>query len=301
MVVAAVVGALFLLSGERVTVPGVIGAPQAEAEVTLRNRGFDTDTVPKADRQEAGTVIAQDPAANEEVDEGATITLTVSTGPGEAIVPEVVGVGRRAARKALTDLGFRVKETELPSQDVGKDRVIMSSPDGGQRLERGEQVTLTVSSGPKSTRVPDVLRQGRDAASEALRAAGFKIAVREEERDDVDPQTVVGQDPAAGQQRARGSTVTITVASESSTVTVPDVRGKSEAEAAEVLARRDFEVRRRERATTDPDEDDQVLAQSPSSGEASRGATITITVGAFDDSEIVPGGPGTGATGPTRP
>ncbi len=301
VVVAAVVAALFLLSGKQVTVPGVIGAPQAEAEVTLRNRNFDTDTVPKADRQEAGTVIGQNPAPNARVDEGATITLTVSTGPGEAIVPEVVGMGRRAARKALTGLGFRVEETELPSQDVAKDRVIMTSPDGGQRLERGERVTLTVSSGPESTRVPDVLRQGRDAASEALRAAGFKIAVLEEGRDDVDPGTVVGQDPAAGQQRAQGSTVTITVASEPSSVSVPDVRGKSEAEAAESLARRDFEVRRRERATTDPDEDDKVLAQSPSPGAARRGATVTITVGAFDDSEIVPGGPGTGATGATGP
>ncbi len=301
VVAAAVVGALLLVSGKQVTVPGVIGAPQAEAEVTLRNRGFDTDTVPKADRQEAGTVIGQNPAPGAEVDEGATITLTVSTGPGEATVPELVGRGRRAARKALTDLGFRVEETEQPSSDVGINRVISTSPDGGQRLERGEQVTLTVSSGPESTRVPNVLRQGRDAASEALRAAGFKVTVREEERGDVDPGTVVGQDPAAGQQRAQGSTVTITVASEPSTTAVPDVTGKTEAEATGVLARRDFEVRRRERATTDPDDDGKVLAQSPSSGEAERGSTVTITVGDFDDSGIVPGGDGTGTTGTTGP
>jgi serine/threonine-protein kinase len=98
LVAAAVVGALLLFSGEQVTVPSVIGAQRAEAEITLRNRGFSTETVEKADRQEAGTVIGQNPAANSEVDEGALITLTVSSGPGEATVPTWWGwaAGRRA-------------------------------------------------------------------------------------------------------------------------------------------------------------------------------------------------------------
>jgi len=301
VVAAVVVGGLLLLSGKQVRVPEVIGAPQAEAEVTLRNRGFDTDTVPKADRQEAGTVIGQNPRQNTKVDEGARITLTVSTGPGEAFVPNLIGKGRREARKALTDLGYRVEETEQLSSEVPEDRVISTSPNGGERLERGEKVTLTISSGPESTEVPDVLRQGRDAASAALRDAGFEVKVIEADRDDVEPGTVVAQNPSGDRQREQNSTVTITVAAEPETATVPDVTGRSESEAESALSGRGFEIRRRERATQDPDKDGQVLAQSPASGEVKRGATVTITVGTFDDSEIVPGGGGSGTTGTTGP
>ena len=299
VVAAAVVGGLLLLSGKQVTVPSVLGAPRAEAEVTLRNRGFDTESVEKASRDEAGTVIGQNPAGNTKVDEGATITLTVSSGPGEATIPDLVGMGRRAARKALTELGFRVQETEQRSVDVGENRVISTSPDGGQRLERGQPVTLVVSTGPDSVPIPDVLRQSRDSASSALRDAGFKVAVREQERSGVDPGTVVAQDPAGGQARAQGTTVTITVATEPDTIEVPDVTGQTEAKATRDLERTGLKVRTRERESENPDDDGKVVEQSPAGGEAERGDTVTITVGKFDDSKIVPGNNGpTGATGP---
>ncbi len=301
LVAAAVVGGLLLFSGKEVTVPSVIGAPEAEAQVTLRNRGFDTDTVPKASQDEVGTVIGQNPPPESRVDEGATITLTVSTGPGEETVPDgLVGMPRRAARKALTDLGFKVEETEQADGEVGENRVISVSPDGGQRLERGSTVTLTVSTGPATATVPDVLRQSREQASSTLEDRGFEVDVEQQERTDVDAGTVVAQDPAGGQRRAEGSTVTLTVATEPDTITVPDVTGSSEAEATGVLAARGFEVSRRERESENPDDDGQVLAQSPEGGEAEEGSTVTITVGTFDDSQILPGGDEgtTGATGP---
>ena len=303
LVALAVVGALLLLSGDQVKVPSVVGAPRAEAEVTLRNRGFDTETVEKADRAEPGTVIGQDPAGGAKVDEGASITLTVSSGPGEATVPDVVGLGRRTANKRLTDRGFRVEENEAPSAEVRVDRVIASAPDGGQRLLVGELVTLTVSSGPRSVRVPNVLRQGRDAASGALRDAGFRVQVRETERDDVDPGTVVEQDPAGGQRRAEGSTVTIVLATAPPKRDVPSVIGQTEAQARATLEAAGLQVSKRERGTENPDENGRVIAQEPDGGSVEPGATVTITVARFDESQLLPPDPGagggpTGATGP---
>ena len=302
LVAAAVVAGLLLLSGKQVTVPDVLGAQRAEAEVTLRNRGFDTEAVDKASRdQPAGTVIGQNPAARSRVDEGATITLTVSSGPGEATVPDVVGRGRRAARRTLRSRGFEVEEVRQPSSEVREDRVISTSPDGGQRLELGEVVTLTVSTGPESVEVPDVLRQSRDAAGEALRSAGFKVTFREEERSDVDPGTIVGQDPAGGESRPEGSTVTLTAATRPARVEVPDVTGRSEAEARRTLSAAGFQPRSRERESENPDDKGRVLDQEPVGGEAERGATVTITVGTFDESQILPEPDGTGTTGATGP
>ncbi len=295
--VAALVGVLLLTSGGGSKVPSVLGAPRAEAEVTLRNRGFDTEVVEKRANDEAGTVIGQNPAGGTEVDKGETITLTVSSGPGEATVPDLVGQGRRAARARLEKLGYRVEELQRTDPDIGRNRVVSTSPDGGQRLERGEVVTLTVSSGPPSAEVPDVLRQSREDAAAALRDAGFEVEVDEQVRDDVEPGTVVRQDPAGGTTRTEGTPVTLTVAKAPDEVPVPDVTGTDAAQAATTLADAGFEVSRSQRETEDPDEDGQVLAQDPAGGKAKKGSTVTITVGTFDDSQLLPGG-ATGATGP---
>ena len=269
LVAAAVVGALLLFGGKQVTVPSVVGAQQAEAEAALRNKGFDTDAIQRADAQEEGSVIGQDPPGSSQADEGSTVTLTVSSGPGQATVPaDLVGLGRRAARKKVTDAGFRAKETERASADVAKDKVIESSPDGGQRLDKGEEVTLIISTGPADATVPDVLRQSREEATGTLEDAGFEVTVKTTERDDVDPGTVVRQDPAGDQERPQGSTVTITVAEQSSEVSVPDVTGRSQADATRTLSGAGFQVNPQTRDTSSESEDGQVLSQSPSSGMA---------------------------------
>ena len=303
VVAAAVIGALLLLSGKQVTVPDVIGAQQAEAEIRLRNRGFDTDTVQKESDRAAGRVIGQDPSGGTEVDEGARITLTVSSGPGAAVVPDVVGLPRSAARRALERLRFKIEESRRTSADVGENRVISTSPVGGQRLERGGTVTLVISSGRGRAVVPDVVGQSRAAAGEALRAAGFDVAVRETERADVAAGTVVAQDPVGEQRRARGATVTITLAVAPKLKSVPDVTGRTEAAARSALREAGFQVSRSERQTENPAEDGRVVEQEPTGGEAEPGTTVTITVATFDDSQLLPddGDTGAGATGPTGP
>ncbi len=295
LVAAAIVGGLLLLGGKQATVPAVVGIQQAEAEAALRNQGFDTDSIQKANPQQAGTVIGQDPPGNTQADEGSTVTLTVSSGPGMATVPtDLVGLGRRSARKKVTAAGFRPQESERASADIPKDRVIESSPDGGQRLDKGEVVTLVVSTGPADAKVPDVLRKGREEATATLEDAGFKVTVETTERDDVDPGTVVKQDPAGGQARAQNSTVTITVAEASKQVDVPDVTGRSQADATQTLSGAGFQVRTQTRDTSSSTQDGQVLSQTPAGGKADRGATITIVVGRLQQPAPDPGGTGNG-------
>ena len=298
LVAAAIVGGLLLLGGKQVTVPAVVGVQQAEAEAALRNQGFDTDSIQKADPQEMGTVIGQDPPGNTEADEGSTVTLTVSSGPGQATVPtDLVGLGRRAARKKVTDAGFRAEETERASAEIAKDRVIETSPDGGQRLDKGELVTLFVSTGPEDAEVPDVLRKPREEATSTLEDAGFEVTVKMTERDDVDAGTVVKQDPAGGQSRAQGSTVTITVAEASKQVDVPDVTGSSQADATRTLSGAGFQVSTQTRETGSSAQDGQVLSQDPAGGKADRGASVSIVVGRLREPEPDPGGSGSGSGG----
>ncbi|MCU1677368.1 MAG: pknB, partial [Frankiales bacterium] len=213
VVVALIVGGVLLFGGSKVTVPSVLGADQATAEVTLRNKGFSTDTVAKQDPTALkGTVIGQTPEGGSKVDKGATVTLTISDGPGQGRVPEVQNLGRRAANKALQKAGFKVQEREQTDDTIGKDHVIETIPAAGVALEKGETVISVVSTGPGQVAVPDVTGQTQDEAATALTDAGLKVKVVKQESADKDEGTVLAQDHAADTTVTKGTIVTITVA-----------------------------------------------------------------------------------------
>jgi eukaryotic-like serine/threonine-protein kinase len=283
VVVAGLVALALLLGGGReVTVPEVRGAPEAAAKQALSRRGLRSDVSRQTSPNvAAGTVIGQDPGPGVEVEEGATVQLVVSDGPGVARIPDVRGEGRNAARRALTRLGFMVREREEASSEVGENRVVETTPAAGTELERGETVTLVVSSGAPRVLVPGVVGQERAAAERTLRERGLEVAVREQESQDREPGTVLAQDPPAGRRVREGATVTLTVAAEPADVEVPDVTGRSQAEATEALSGAGFTVRVTEQEVDSPDQDGVVLSQSPT-GRRPRGARVTIVVGTFN-------------------
>ncbi len=278
---ALVIGALLLSgSGDTLRAPNVVGAPEAEAQVTLRNAGFETDSVAKRSEEEAGTVIGQNPPADAEVEEGALITLTVSSGPGEETIPQLRDVGRRAAARRLDELGFAVAEERRADGEIRRDRVIETSPAAGERLERGEEVTLIVSAGPEQVEVPDVVGQGEDEAEAALEDAGFEVRTRDRETSETDAGQVTAQDPEGGTRRSEGATVTITVAREPQEEAVPDVTGSTLEEALAELQEAGFDVDPSEVDVDDPAQVGVVQSQDPEAGgEARRGSTVQITIG----------------------
>src|SRR5919197_614661 len=123
----------FTNKAQQVTVPTVVGADQANAEAKLRQEGFSTDTVEKTSQQPAGRVIGQDPTGGEKADKGSTVTLTVSSGPEQVAVPQVVGLTLKSAQGRLQKAGLESTQREENSTDVAKGRVISASPTEGQK------------------------------------------------------------------------------------------------------------------------------------------------------------------------
>jgi eukaryotic-like serine/threonine-protein kinase len=299
--VAALLAALLLAGGGReVTVPNVVGAQVAVAEQRLAREGFRVETVERTSERPAGQVIGQDPPGGERAEEGSTIRLTVSDGPGTVTIPALDGRPRSEALAALEDLGLEVEEVREPSDEVGENRVIGSVPGQGSTVERGSTVTLTISSGPARATVPGVVGRSQGEATSTLEAAGFRVSVSEEETDGAPAGTVTAQSPSAGSRVAEGATVTITVAREPEQVEVPDVTGEEASDAVATLSGAGFRVRQTEREITTPDGDGTVVAQSPASGSAPRGSTVTITIARFrpdlDPDPQSPQPPGTETT-----
>jgi eukaryotic-like serine/threonine-protein kinase len=275
---AIAVGAYLLLRPQQATVPNVIGRKSATASQMLQNDGFEVkvNRVTNAD-VDRDIVFGQSPRPGEEADEGSTVTINVSDGPGEVAVPSVTGLPSGEAQDQLRAAGLRPEVEQAFSDTVKKGQVIETSPPGGTTVEKGTKVTLQVSRGKERVDVPDVTGETEDNARSALQDAGLRVGKVTEEESEEETGTVTGQDPAAGASVAKGTAVNLTVAK---AVTIPDVVDESEEDATKTLEDAGFDVRVRDQTVTDPAQDGIVLEQSPAADEQRRkGSRVTIVVG----------------------
>jgi serine/threonine-protein kinase len=297
LVAAAGLAAVLLLPGtQKVAVPTVVGADQANAEAKLRQDGFSVDTTLKTADQPKGQVIGQDPTGGTKAKKGSTVTLTVSDGPQQVAVPQVVGLTVSSARGRLDKAGLRPSEREENSDTVEKGRVISVSPAEGTKVDKGSSVTLVVSSGKPQADVPDVTGKSFDEAQSTLQAAGFKVTRTDKETTTKDPDIVLSQSPKGGTQVDSGTTVALTVAKAPSQVAVPDVTGEDASAAITTLSKQGFVIDQQSRDVDSPEGDGVVIEQRPAAGgKVKKGGKVTIVVGKFNPA-LNPEGTTTGAT-----
>ena len=141
--------ALDLSRGPRFSeVPHVVGMAQSEAERLIEEaglgRGIVTEAASNAPR---GQVLAATPDAGARVALPASVSLTVSAGPGAVEVPDVVGQAVSEARALLQQVGFRVR-TRLDSLSTTPAGIVVQQrPGPGSSTRSGAVITLTVSTG----------------------------------------------------------------------------------------------------------------------------------------------------------
>jgi serine/threonine-protein kinase len=132
---------------ETVAVPDVLQQSEESARAELAGAGFQVEVVeaPSADT-EAGLVFAQNPGPDTEAPRGSTVRITISTGPEQVTVPDVLGDEEDAARQVLEDAGFEVRVEEEPTGDQAQNgRVVDQDPDGGSEADPGSRVTILVA------------------------------------------------------------------------------------------------------------------------------------------------------------
>lgn len=195
-------------------VPDVVTRTEADARLILSNEGFDVRVENVEDSEaEPGTVVSQDPAGGTKVTEGSPVTIRVSMGPGEEVVPDVSGQSLSSAQNELQAKGFRIGgPQDEPSDSFAEGQVTRTEPAAGATADRNAVVTVFVSTGVERVEVPDVTNQAESTASATLRGEGFDVSVETETVDSGEPVgRVLSQNPSGGRQADKGSTVTITV------------------------------------------------------------------------------------------
>ena len=196
----------------KTTVPDVVGLDYADAVDQLNQANLDARRREVFSKKPAGQVVGQKPAGGDVVPEGTTVVLRVSKGQQTVSVPDVLNQSESSARAELEAAGFNVQSVSAPSDSTAAGLVSAQSPDPGTEAPKGSTVTITVSSGPSSATVPNVVGEQKETAQDDLKNAGFKVKVQNVAVSDPTQDNVVqDQDPAGGSTATKGSTVTIYV------------------------------------------------------------------------------------------
>lgn len=193
----------------KATVPKVVGIREGAATFQLRQEKLAARIVRRPAAKPRGTVVGQTPNAGATVQQGAAVTLVVSSGPPGAKLPDLTGLAAADAVKRLQALKLTSELKQVASREA-PGTVLAQKPPAGTRAPAGSTVALEVAKGKTAVDVPDVKGQDQQAAVAALRRAGLNARVAQVPS--AEPQgTVVAQRPAAGQKAAQGSDVRLNV------------------------------------------------------------------------------------------
>ena len=196
--------------------------------------------------------------------------------PAMISVPSLVGMDVDAAEDEFGD-DFEIETTEEVEGERPVGTILSQNPEGGEARE-GSTISVRVVE-TEVADVPDVVGEGRDAAEDALREAGFEVSTEERESTFEQENRVLAQDPAAGGSVEKNSEVTIEVGTGPDTVEVPGVVGVSAAQAGRILEGAGLVLGDADEAYNDTVPEGSIISQDPAEGESLEpGEEVDVTV-----------------------
>ncbi|MFE2213036.1 Stk1 family PASTA domain-containing Ser/Thr kinase [Streptomyces canus] len=195
-------------------------------------------------------------------------------------VPALLAKTEAQARDRLDEAGLDTgKVTYAYSDTVKRGTVISTDPEVGARIRNNDSVSITVSKGPQTVKVPDVQGDALSTARTRLKAEGLQPGMATREfSDDVPKGFVISTDPENGTTLRAGSAIALTV-SKGAPVDVPDVTGEDLADARADLTEAGLKVKIATTRINSEYDAGQVAKQTPAGdSQAADGDTVTLTI-----------------------
>ena len=135
-----------------------------------------------------GQIIEQSPAKDKVLKEGATVTVTVSSGNGSVLMPDLQSYTLEAAKAKLAEKQYakvyredKLVVAEEYHNSVAKGEIIRTEPAGNAEMNPDSPIKLYVSRGPEPNMVsmPPIVGKSQSAAAKKLEQAGLHVKVIE--------------------------------------------------------------------------------------------------------------------------
>ena len=226
IVIAGIIGAGAMLgwfSGENdeVEVPDFKGMTLEEAQIEAEKYGLkveEGDQVYSPD-QEEGKITSQTPGKGAKVSKGKVITVNISLGKKDGVVPNIVGMDYEEAKEYLEDFGFELGMVVKVKSTKPENTVITQTVEAGSTADKGTVIDVEVSDGKgkEMKEVPYLIGKDVDTAKSEIIAAGFKVGnIYYEESDEYPKNTITSQQYKSGEELEEGTAIDIVVSKGSS-------------------------------------------------------------------------------------
>lgn len=183
-----------------------------EAERDLKQKGFVVSISEEENTEIAeGTVIRQLPSAGAVVEAGARVRIFVSSGSARFELDDYSGVSAKDVRSELTALGVDVVEIKEHSDIEADGNVFYQEPTAGTTVRKGDSVTIYVSMGAGTVKVPDLRGLGESRAEEKLMESGLHLGSVTEVESEEDAGSVVKQSIAPNTEVEIDTVIDVTV------------------------------------------------------------------------------------------
>lgn len=199
-------------------VPDLKGLSYKEAKTLLSEMGLQISKGDEVDSDSVaeGLIASQYPSAKTKVDKGDIITVNISKGKKDAVIPKLVGTtftSESDVSATLSKYGYKLGKISYEESYETPGTIIKQSPDAGTTAEKNTTVDIVISKAKSKATVPNLNGMTYDQAESALQSLGFSVGrVTEEENNGFTAGTVFKQYPAANSEYQTGSTVDIWIA-----------------------------------------------------------------------------------------
>lgn len=180
---------------------------------------------------------------------------------------------------------FKFEEKWESNADYAYGYIYEQSKTEGQKLKKGASITLFISKGQSTKKVPDVYGKSESAAISELKAAGFEAVVTEIPSEDIEKGLVVKTDPQRTEVVEENAKITVYVSSGKSiqNVSVPSVVLMKQEDAEKELKEKKLVPEVKEITITAEDKYcpvGYVVKQEPDTGSSQipEGSTVVIYV-----------------------
>jgi serine/threonine-protein kinase len=178
-----------------------------------------------------GLVTRTEPVSGTRVAKQSEVSVFVSLGPKQVLVPEPLGLSLEDAKNLLNSNGLTPGNVASFFTDTEVGQVFGFSQPTGTSLNEGSVLDLQISLGP----VPDVVGNTSSSATEKLEALGLTVSMVQVFSDDVGSGQVVSIE-ALQYPLPESASVTLNVSKGPEFVTMPNVVGETVAAARNALA-----------------------------------------------------------------
>ncbi|MEU6373784.1 Stk1 family PASTA domain-containing Ser/Thr kinase [Streptomyces sp. NPDC046909] len=207
----------------------------------------------------------------------------------QVAVPRFIGETLDSAKTMATNSDLKLATTEKTCENQPKGNICTQDPDPNTKVDKQSTINLVVSTGAPKVTVPSVIGDQFDDAKQRLEGDDYGLIVKKKEKESTEETgSVLDQNPVFGKEVEKGTTITLTVATEIQKSTVPDVAGKTCDEAKAQMTQNELSGNCVEQETEDDNLVGKVISTNPTAGSSvDKNSTVQITIGKAAEDEQV--------------